>query len=73
MTQILDSLKMYITERQDQLQDRYECTSSDYSLGKLDVLEEISNYILGEEMAITLELEDDISASIQNNFKYRTL
>ena len=70
MTQILDSLKMYITERQDQLQDRYECTSSDYSLGKLDVLEEISNYILGEEMAITLE--DDIAASIQNNFKYRT-
>ena len=71
MTQILDSLKMYITERQDQLQDRYECTTSDYSLGKLDVLEEISNYIIGEEMAITLE--DDISASIQNNFKYRTL
>ena len=71
MTQILDSLKMYITERQDQLQDRYECTTSDYSLGKLDVLEEISNYILGEEIAITLE--DDIAASIQNNFKYRTI
>ena len=71
MTQILENLKMYITERQDQVQDRWECTTSDYSLGKLDVLEEISNYILGEEMAITLE--DDITASIQNNFKYRTI
>ena len=67
--QILDSLKMYITERQDQLQDRYECTTSDYSLGKLDVLEEISNYITGEEMMI---MPDDIAASIQNNFKYKT-
>ena len=66
--QILDSLKMYITERQEQLQDRYECTTSDYSLGKLDVIEEISNYITGEEMMI---MPDDIAASIQNNFKYK--
>ena len=66
--QILDSLKMYITERQEQLQDRYECTTSDYSLGKLDVLEEISNYITGEEMMI---MPDDIAASIQNDFKYK--
>lgn len=68
MTQVLENLKMYITERQDQLQDRYECTTSDYSLGKLDVLEEISNYITGEEMMI---MPDDIAASIQNNFKYK--
>ena len=63
-----DLLKMYITERQEQLQDRYECTTSDYSLGKLDVIEEISNYITGEEMMI---MPDDIAASIQNNFKYK--
>lgn len=69
MTQILENLKMYITERQEQVQDRWECTTSDYSLGKLDILEEISNYILGEEMMI---MPDDISASIQNHFRYKT-
>mgnify|MGYP001008422196 CR=1 FL=1 len=69
MTQILDSLKMYITERQEQVQDRWECTTSDYHMGKLDVLEEISNYILGEEMMI---IPDDVSASIQNHFKYKS-
>jgi hypothetical protein len=69
MTQILENLKMYITERQEQVQDRWECTLSDYHLGKLDVLEEISNYILGEEM---MTMPDDVSASIQNHFRYKT-
>ncbi len=48
--QILDNIKMYITERKDQLQDRYECTESDYSLGRLDLIDELMIFIEVEEM-----------------------
>lgn len=48
--QILYNIKYYITERKDQLQDRYECTESDYSLGRLDLISELINFIEIEEM-----------------------
>lgn len=37
--QILDNLKLYITERQEQLEHRLDNTESIYSLGKSDALE----------------------------------
>lgn len=49
-SQILYNIKSYITERKDQLQDRYECTASDYSLGRLDLIDELVNFIEVEEM-----------------------
>ncbi len=55
---ILMNLKSYITERQQQLLDRYECTHSDYSHGKLDGLDEISNYLDGELMYFSCENVD---------------
>lgn len=55
--QILYNIKSYITERQNQLTDRYECTGSDYSNGKLDALDELSNYITGELMYLS-DVED---------------
>lgn len=53
--QILNNLKSYITERQKQTESRYESTESEYSLGKSDALEEIINYIIGEEMHIMID------------------
>lgn len=55
INQILYNIKSYITERQNQLTDRYECTNADYSLGKLDALDELSNYITGELMYLSDE------------------
>lgn len=48
--QILNNIKKYTLERKDQLQDRYECTESDYSLGRLDLIDELINFIEVEEM-----------------------
>lgn len=56
---ILDNIKGYITERNQQLIDRYECTHSDYARGKLDGLEEIINYITGEEMYLLPDRYDE--------------
>lgn len=53
--QILSNLKAYLTERKEQLEHRCECTESNYSLGKLDALEEISNYITGEAMHLLVD------------------
>ena len=49
-SQILYNIKQYAKERQNQLQDRYECTSTDYSLGKLDLIDGLVNFIEVEEM-----------------------
>lgn len=53
--QILNNLKFYLAERRKNILDRYECTESDYSSGKLDGLEEIINYITGEEMSYIVD------------------
>jgi hypothetical protein len=50
--QVLDNLKRYMAERRNQLQEWYECTNADYTNGKLDGIEEIINYLQGEEMAV---------------------
>lgn len=57
--QILNNIKMYLAERVSHLTDRYECTASDYSLGKLDALEELENFITGEFMHFSID-ENDI-------------
>lgn len=57
--QLLSNIKTYITERHEQMVDRYECTHSDYSLGKLDILDELENFITGELMHFEM-LECDI-------------
>ncbi|HSH51416.1 MAG TPA: hypothetical protein VK982_06800 [Bacteroidales bacterium] len=48
--QILSNLMAHLRERKDEVYDRYISTKSAYSDGKLDGIEEIINYITGEEM-----------------------
>lgn len=56
--QILSNLKMYIEERKKHVMDRCECTESEYSLGKLDFIDEISNFITGEAMHFSTDGKD---------------
>ena len=58
INQILNNIKMHLAERQSQISDRFECTASDYSLGKLDALYELENFITGEFMHFSIDESD---------------
>ena len=60
--QILSNVKMYLTERQKQVTEMYECTNADYYEGKLDGLDELINFITGEEMHLTIDSIEKYSA-----------
>lgn len=46
----LEKLKLYIAERHEELTERFNTTQSDYSNGRLDAMDEIFNYLVGEEI-----------------------
>ena len=59
--QILNNLKIYIKEREKEVSDRYECTNADYYEGKLDGLDELINFITGEEMYLAIDSPEKYS------------
>lgn len=50
--QIIHSIASHITDKQSQLCEQYECTSTDYHLNELDRIDELINYIKVEDIML---------------------
>lgn len=48
--QILDNVKAHLTRRKDELMQIYDLVGSDRLDGKIEALEELENFIIGEEI-----------------------